>query len=135
MSVNDCKLIKIPIVHDVRGDLAVIESFKNLPFEIKRVYYLYNVPTNSERGGHAHKNLKQLIIALSGSFQVRLDDGVNTVDYYLRDPSEGLLISTCTWREILKFSHGSVCLVLASELYDENDYYRDYSEFIASLKS
>ncbi|WP_179333232.1 sugar 3,4-ketoisomerase [Winogradskyella costae] len=128
-TLNNVKLIDIPKVHDERGFLAVIEK-KSIPFVIKRVYYLYDVPTESSRGGHAHKEQQSLIIALSGSFEVVVDDGKIKKRIMLNKPNQGLYIPTHIWREIDNFSSGSVCLVLASTEYDEVEYIRKYDDFI-----
>ena len=122
-------LISIPKIEEPRGNLSVIEH-DILPFEMKRVYYLYDVPSGAERGGHAHKNLKQFLIALSGSFDVVLNDGLEQKTITLNKPFEGLLINPGIWRELNDFSSGSVCLVLASAVFDEADYIRDFDEFI-----
>ncbi|GAB4163374.1 MAG: FdtA/QdtA family cupin domain-containing protein [Winogradskyella sp.] len=127
-SLNDIKLIEIPKVHDERGSLAVIEK-EVIPFEIKRVYYLYDVPSDSYRGGHAHKEQQSVIIALSGSFEVVVDDGSTKKRIMLNKPNSGLYIPTKIWREIENFSSGAVCLVLASTTYNEAEYIRDYQEF------
>ena len=132
-TLDHIKLIKIPKVHDERGMLAVIEK-DAVPFSIKRVYYLYDVPTNSSRGGHAHRQQQSLIIALSGSFEVIIDDGKSKKRVMLNKPNEGLYIPTHIWREIDNFSSGSVCLVLASTIYDENEYIRDYKDFLLSVR-
>lgn len=121
--------ITLPQVHDARGDLTFIEGGSHVPFAIQRVYYLYNVPVDSERGGHAHRDLEQVIFALSGSFRVKVDDGHSKSEYWLRDPRRGLYMSRLVWREIDSFSQGAVCMVLASHHYDEADYFRDYAEF------
>jgi dTDP-4-dehydrorhamnose 3,5-epimerase-like enzyme len=127
--INDVKLIDIPKVHDERGVLAVIEG--NLfPFTIERVYYLYDVPSDAYRGGHAHKQLHQLLVPLSGSFDVHIKDGQSTKVLSLNKPHKGLLIVPGIWREIDNFSSGSVCLVLASSKYDESDYIREYDDFL-----
>jgi len=128
--IKDVSIIEIPRVHDERGLLAVIEGAV-IPFEIKRVYYLYDVPTDAFRGGHAHKKLQQLIIPLSGSFDVHIKDGTNTKVINLNKPHKGLLIVPGIWREIENFSSGCVCLVLASAEYDESDYLRDFDDFLA----
>jgi len=133
MGLEDCRIIGMPRVEDPRGNLTFIESNKHVPFEIKRVYYTYDVPGGSERGSHAHKNLQQLIVAMSGSFDVVLDDGFNKHRFHLNRSYYGLYVSPMMWRTIDNFSSGSVCMVLASELYDENDYYRDYSEFLSAV--
>ena len=126
--LRDCKIIEIPKVSDPRGNLAIIEK-DVLPYSVKRVYYLYDVPSDSYRGGHAHKNLYQFLIPLSGSFEVHLKDGENERVIVLNKPNKGLLIVPGIWREIDNFSSGSVCLVLASKEYDESDYIRDYKDF------
>lgn len=128
------KLIQLPKIQDPRGDLTFVESKNHIPFEIKRVYFIYNVPVDSERGGHAHKNLEQVIFALSGSFRIKLDDGFTKTEYWLRDPRQGLYIRDHVWREIDCFSQGAVCMVLASNWYDESDYFRSYSDFLSSVR-
>ncbi|RAR49111.1 sugar 3,4-ketoisomerase [Flavobacterium lacus] len=125
------KLIKIPKIEDTRGNLSVIEN-DLIPFEIKRVYYLYDVPAGAERGGHAHKEQKEFLVALSGSFDVILNDGQSEKVIALNKPYEGLLINEGIWRELKNFSSGSVCLVLASEVFEEDDYIRDFEEFLTS---
>ncbi len=129
MTIADCKLLDLPVIPDRRGNLTFIEEARHVPFEIKRVYYLYDVPGGAERGGHAHKALHQLLIAMSGSFDVTLDDGRERRRYHLNRSYYGLYVAPMMWREIDNFSSGSVCLVLASERYDEADYYRDWREF------
>lgn len=121
-------LISIPKIEEPRGNLSVIEC-DILPFEMKRVYYLYDVPSGAERGGHAHKNLKQFLLALSGSFDVVLNDGREKRSITLNKPNEGLLINPGIWRELNNFSSGSVCLVIASAVFDENDYIREFDDF------
>jgi dTDP-4-dehydrorhamnose 3,5-epimerase-like enzyme len=128
-TIDDVQLIEVPKAHDVRGNLSVIEG-NTIPFEIKRVYYLYDIPTASVRGGHAHKNLHQLLVSLSGSFDVVLKDGDSEKVITLNKPNFGLLIPTGIWRELQNFSSGSVCLVLASAEFDEADYIRNFKEFI-----
>ena len=130
-SIDDIEIISIPKIIDDegRGKLSVIEK-STIPFEIKRVYYLYDVPSDSFRGGHAHKNLIQFMIALSGSFEVKIDDGSNNKKVMLNKPNQGLLIPSGIWREMDNFSAGSVCLVLASEFFEESDYFRDYNTFL-----
>lgn len=121
-------LIEIPRITDPRGNLAVIEN-DVIPYEIKRVYYLHDVPSGAYRGGHAHKQCQELLIAVSGSFEVVLDNGSNKERVTLNKPNQGLLIDVNIWRELENFSSGAVCLVLASHEYDEEDYVREYSEF------
>ena len=125
--------INLPVIKDPRGDLTFVEANRNVPFDIKRVYFLYNVPVDAERGGHAHVRLEQVIFALSGSFRVTLDDGRSKEEHFLRDPRRGLYIKQFVWREIDLFSQGAVCMVLASEYFDEADYFRDYSNFLTAL--
>ena len=132
MPLSDCKILELPIVHDRRGNLTFVEEFKHIPFVLKRVYYLYDVPGGSQRGGHAHKNLHQLIVAMSGSFDVVLDDGKDKTRFHLNRSYQGLYVCPMIWREMDNFSSGSVCMVLASDFYDEQDYFRDYSEFMRS---
>jgi len=130
-SIDNVEIISIPKIIDEkgRGKLSVIEK-SIIPFEIKRVYYLYDVPSDAFRGGHAHKNLDQFMIALSGSFEVKIDDGSNNKKVMLNKPNKGLLIPSGIWREMDNFSAGAVCLVLASEFFDESDYFRDYNSFL-----
>lgn len=125
------ELVKIPKIEDTRGNLSVIEN-DLIPFEIKRVYYLYDVPAGAERGGHSHKEQKEFLVALSGSFDVILNDGQSEKIITLNKPYEGLLINESIWRELKNFSSGSVCLVVASEVFEEEDYIRDFEEFLAS---
>jgi hypothetical protein len=132
--ISRCKHIELPKIQDYRGNLTFIENGSLIPFQIQRVYYLYNVPGGAERGGHAHKALEQLIIPLAGSFDVVLDDGSQKKVFPLNRPNIGLYVCPMMWREINNFSSGSVCLVLASECYDEADYYRDYDEFLLAVK-
>lgn len=127
--------ITLPQIRDARGDLTFVEGENHIPFRIARVYYLYNVPVDAERGGHAHRQLEQVVFALSGSFRVKIDDGQTQSSYWLRDPSVGLYIKNMIWREIDAFSQGAVCMVLASHRYDEADYYRDHGEFLSALKA
>ncbi|MFZ1830939.1 MAG: FdtA/QdtA family cupin domain-containing protein [Candidatus Competibacteraceae bacterium] len=134
MSISDCRIIGLPQVHDPRGNLTFIEGGRHVPFEIRRVYYLYDVPGGAERGGHAHRELQQLVIAMSGSFDVILDDGYIRQRFHLNRSYYGLYIRTMVWREIDNFSSGSVCMVLASNYYDETDYYRDYKDFLVAVK-
>lgn len=130
-SLKNCKIIDLPKISDPRGNLTFIESNRHIPFQILRTYYLYDVPGGSERGGHAHKGLHQLIIAMSGSFDVVLDDGESKVRYHLNRSYNGLYVCPMIWRELDNFSSGSVCMVLASNYYDEADYFRDYQDYLS----
>lgn len=129
MSLQHVRLIDLPRILDPRGNLTFLEAGNHVPFDIKRVYYLYDVPGGAHRGGHGHRALHQLMIAMSGSFDVLLDDGRTKFKYHLNRSYYGLYIPPMMWREIDNFSSGSVCMVMASEHYDEGDYYRDYNEF------
>lgn len=129
------RLIDLPKVSDTRGNLTFIEGARHIPFEIKRVYYLYDVPGGSTRAGHGHKTLQQLMIAMSGSFDVTLDDGTEKKKFHLNRSYYGLYIPAMMWRDLDNFSSGSVCMVLASEHYDEADYYRKYEEFLRAVKA
>lgn len=129
-TIYDCAIRLLPKIHNRAGNITPISSSVQVPFDIKRVYYLYDIPGGASRGGHAHKNMQQLIIASSGSFDVLLDDGINRKVVTLNRPYYGLFITPCIWREILNFSSGAICLVLASTQYNADDYIRDYSEFI-----
>lgn len=133
MSFKDCKIIDLPKILDPRGSLSFIEGNQHIPFDIRRVYYLYDVPVGAERGGHAHKELSQLIIAISGSFDVILNEGSEKKRYHLNLPYQGLYVSPMMWRELDNFSSGSVCMVLASIIYEESDYFRDYNEYLSAL--
>ena len=129
MSIELCYIFDLPKISDPRGNLTFIEGKRHIPFEIKRVYYLYDVPGGAERAGHAHKELQQLFIAISGSFDVLLDDGYTKKRHHMNRSYYGLYVGPMIWREIDNFSSGSVCMVLASTFYDESDYYRDYETF------
>lgn len=132
--IEDCKIIDLPRINDPRGNLTFIEGGdRHIPFDIKRVYYLYDVPGGSERGGHAHKQLHQLIIAMSGSFDIHIDDGHEKKTIHMNRSYYGLYICPMIWREIDNFSSGAVCMVLASNYFDEDDYYRDYSLFLSDV--
>jgi len=132
-SLDTIQLIPIPKIEDPRGNLSVIEK-NTVPYEIKRVYYLYDVPSGAERGGHAHKEQQEFLIALSGSFDVILNDGKASQTYTLNKPNQGLLITSGIWRELKNFSSGSVCLVIASDVFQEADYIREFDEFLAFVK-
>ncbi len=133
MPLSRCKIINLPKIADPRGNLTFIEAGRHIPFDIRRVYYLYDVPGGGERGGHAHKELSQLIVAMSGSFDVILDDGRQKQRYHLNRSYYGLYICPMIWRELDNFSSGSVCMVLASNFYEEADYYRDYGQYLQAL--
>jgi hypothetical protein len=135
MGIEQCEIVDLPRINDPRGNLTFIEGGKHIPFDIARTYYLYDVPGGAERGGHGHKDLSQLIIAMSGSFDVHLDDGFGKKSYHLNRSYYGLYVPTMIWREIDNFSSGSVCLVLASTPYEESDYYRDYQTFVQAAKA
>lgn len=124
------KLIDLPKIVDPRGNLTVAEGLKNVPFDIKRVYWLYDIPAGEGRGGHAHKQIKQLLIAVSGSFHVTLDNGKEKQTYLLNHPYQALLIDTGIWRTLDDFSSSAVCVVLASDWYEEEDYIYDYNDFL-----
>ena len=129
-NIYDCVILPLKKIHNRAGNLTVVEGELNLPFEVQRIYYLYDIPGGETRGGHAHKELHQLIVAASGSFDVLLDDGVNKKVVTLNRPYYGLLVVPGIWRELLEFSSGAVCLVLASHKYNEADYIRGYKKFL-----
>ena len=131
MKIGLCKIIDLPKISDPRGNLTFIEGNIHIPFEIRRVYYTYDVPGGTDRGGHAHKALHQLIIAMSGSFDVTLDDGRHKKKFHLNRSYQGLYVCPMMWRDLDNFSSASVCMVLASDVYKESDYYRDYNEFVS----
>ena len=133
MRLDQCKIIDLPKITDPRGNLTFIEGARHVPFDIKRVYYLYDVPGGAERGGHAHKNLHEFIIALSGSFDVVLNDGIEKKRFHLNRSYYGLYVCPMVWRELDNFSSASVCMVLASAPFEESDYYRDYNTFAQEL--
>ncbi|SDN43422.1 FdtA/QdtA family cupin domain-containing protein [Geodermatophilus sp. DSM 45219] len=126
---SGCRIVDLPRITDPRGNLTFIEGSGHVPFDIARVYYLYDVPGGESRGGHAHRQLEQLVIAAAGSFDVLVDDGVHTERFFLNRSYYGLYVPRMVWRELANFSSGSVCLVLASRPYEEADYYRDHDEF------
>ena len=129
-SIYNCNVMDLSKIHNPSGNITIVQSDSDLPFRVKRVYYLYDVPGGSERGGHAHKMLQQLIVAASGSFDVILDDGFMKKTVHLNRPNYGLMVVPGIWREIINFSSGAICLVLASDLYNPFDYIRNYQEFI-----
>lgn len=128
-SVYDCHVLPLSKIHNPAGNITIVEGVKNIPFNIRRIYYLYDIPGGESRGGHAHKELYQLIVAASGSFEVLLDDGMNKKIVRLNRPNFGLLVVPGIWRELFEFSSGAICFVLASHKYDENDYIRGFDEF------
>jgi WxcM-like, C-terminal len=135
VGVHDCQLLELPIVRAPEGNLTFVEGNRHVPFEIARVYYLYDVPGGATRGGHAHRSLRQLLVAMAGSFEVVLDDGTEQRTITLNRSYNGLLLTPMIWRELVNFSSGSVCMVLASDVYDESDYYRDYDDFLAAVRA
>lgn len=135
MNIDLCKVIDLPKITDIRGNLTFVEGGNQIPFDIQRVYYLYDVPGGAERGGHAHKALHQLIIAMSGSFDVLLDDGINKKRVHMNRSYHGLYVCPMIWRELDNFSSGSVLMVLASNKFDEDDYFRDYEKFLLGRRS
>ncbi len=134
MSISNCHFIDLPKIHEPRGNLSFIEGGRHIPFDIKRVYYIYDVPGGAERGGHAHRKVQQFMIAMSGSFDVVLDDGRHKHRFHLNRSYYGLYLSSMVWREMENFSSGSICMVLASEFYEEEDYYRDYNQFLRAVE-
>jgi hypothetical protein len=134
VDLRHCRLIEFRKVADVRGNLSFIEGGRHVPFEIKRVFYLYDVPTGESRGAHAHKTLEQVVICLAGSFDVAIDDGVARHTVHLNRPWQGLYIPPLIWAAEVNFDPGSVCLVLASDLYREADYYRDYDDYLRAVR-
>lgn len=130
-NVFDCSIVELDKHHsDRKGNLTVVENNTTLPFDVKRVYYLYDIPGGEGRGAHAHRELEQLIIAASGSFTVTLDDGINKRSFFLNRPYQGLYVKPGLWRDLVDFSSGAVCMVLSSDLYKAEDYIRDYQEFL-----
>jgi dTDP-4-dehydrorhamnose 3,5-epimerase-like enzyme len=134
LAIEKCTIMDLPRINDPRGNLTFVEAGRHIPFDIQRVYYLYDVPGGAERGGHAHKALHQLIIAMSGSFDIHLDDGFSKKTVHMNRSYYGLYVCPMIWREIDNFSSGAVCMVLASNFYDESDYYRSYSDFLKVAK-
>lgn len=128
-SIYDCVILPLNKIHNRAGNITIVEGQTNVPFDVKRIYYLYDIPGGEDRGGHAHKDLRQLIVAASGSFDVLLDDGINKKVVTLNRPNYGLLVVPGIWRELMEFSSGAICLVLASDKYSEDDYIRYYDTF------
>lgn len=135
MPLRDCKIIDLPKISEPRGNLTFIEGGHHIPFEIKRVYYLYDVPGGAERGAHGHRSLQQFIVAMSGSFDVVLDDGFDKKTIHMNRSYYGLYVAPMMWRDITNVSSGAVLMVLASEFYAESDYFRDYSQFLEAVRS
>jgi len=134
MRIKDCRIIELPRVQDQRGNLTFIEGGRHIPFDIKRTYYLYDVPGGASRAAHGHRQLEQLMIAMSGSFDVTLDDGFEKQRFHLNRSYYGLYIPPMLWRDLDNFSSGAVCMVLASEFYSEADYFRDYNDFLRAAR-
>ncbi len=132
MGIDKCVLVELPKITDPRGNLTFLEAGKHIPFEIKRVFYLYDVPTGEDRGAHAHKELNQFLVCLSGGFDVALDDGMHKKIVHLNRPWRGLYVPPMTWASEVNFDPGSVCLVLASDFYNEEDYIRNYDQFLSA---
>lgn len=132
--IHNCNVVELSKIHNPAGNITIVQNSQDLPFNVKRVYYLYDVPGGSERGGHAHKGLYQLIVAASGSFDVVIDDGRQKKIIQLNRPNFGLMVIPGIWREIVNFSSGAICFVLASEKYSEDDYIRSYDQFITYKK-
>lgn len=130
MNIDQTKYIKLPVIEDLRGNLAYAQN-DNLPFDLKRIYYLFDIPSTAHRGGHAHIDQSQILIALSGSFEVTINDGTDQKTVLLNKPAVGFLIPPGVWRELQNFSSGAVCLVLASDSFNEADYIREFSDFLA----
>ncbi|GAB7526645.1 sugar 3,4-ketoisomerase [Paraburkholderia sp. 2C] len=131
MPLNDCRIVELPKITDPRGNLTFVEGGNHIPFDIRRVYYLYDVPGGSDRGAHAHRKLHQFVVAMSGSFDIVLDDGDRQRRFHLNRSYYGLYICPMMWRTLDNFSSGGVCMVLASEVYDPADYIRDHNEFLS----
>ena len=129
-SLYDCVILPLSKIHNRAGNITIVEGQKNIPFDVRRIYYLYDIPGGEDRGGHAHKILQQLIVAVSGSFNVLLDDGQNKKIVTLNRPDYGLMVVPGIWRQLFEFSSGAICLVLASHKYDKDDYIRNYEHFV-----
>ena len=129
-SVYDCVMLPLNKIHNRAGNITIVEGNENVPFDVKRIYYLYDIPGGEDRGGHAHKDLRQLIVAASGSFNILLDDGQNKKIVTLNRPDYGLLVVPGIWRDLMDFSSGAICMVLASKCYSEDDYIREYRKFL-----
>jgi len=134
LSLSQCRIINLPKIEDARGNLTFVEGGNHIPFDIKRVYYLYDVPGGSDRGAHAHRNLHQFMIAMSGSFDLTLSDGYEEKTFHLNRSYFGIYICPMMWRYLDNFSSGAVCMVMASAFYDENDYIRDHDQFIKEVR-
>jgi dTDP-4-dehydrorhamnose 3,5-epimerase-like enzyme len=134
MPVEQCKIIELPKIQDNRGNLTFVEGGRHISFDIKRIYYLYDVPGGASRAAHGHKALHQLMIAMSGSFNITVDDGHETRQFHLNRSYQGLYIPPMIWRDLDNFSSGSICMVLASDYYDESDYFRDIDDFIRTVR-
>lgn len=132
-SVEDCRLIELPKIINHSGNLTFVESGRHLPYEFRRVYYMYDIPGGAERGGHAHKECHEFLVAISGSFDVQVDDGRSKRKFHLNRSHHGLYICPAMWRTLDNFSSGAMCLVFSSDLYDEKDYWRNYADFIADI--
>lgn len=135
MSIDKCHIITFPKISDQRGNLSFVEGKKHIPFDIARIYYLYDVPGGEARGAHAHRDLEQVIVPISGSFDLELDDGIQKKTFHLRKANEGLYLSRMVWRNLTNFASGSVCLVMASAPFAESDYHRDYAKFLAAVRA
>lgn len=135
MSLENCRMIDLPKIEERRGNLTFIENSRHIPFDIKRVYYLYDVPGGADRGAHAHKTLEQFIVAMSGSFDVVLSDGSREQRFHLNRSYQGLFVCPMMWRYLDNFSSGAVCLVLASGFFAESDYIRDHAEYLEAVRT
>lgn len=133
--IGKCCLLQFPTIADDRGAISIVEQLKNIPFDIKRLFYSYNITPKEKRGDHAHKQLHQVVIAMSGSFDLIIDDGINKETIHLNNPGVGLHIPPMVWTIVNNFSDGAVCFVVASDVYDESDYYRDYDEFLTAARN